>query len=221
MRNVCETGAVPGARKSDPETGLYYYRARYYDPIPGRFLSEDPLGFDGDGTDFYAYVGNSPVRNIDPFGLARCFFSLGALGENGVIICYPDKPGQDPLLFPANSGNNGDPEHSCQNHPRCPPNAHGPLPLGPYKFGRPSASHRAKDGSVNGIHLIPTGPINQYGADGRFLTHWCVKGWDNQQVPFKNGHFCSEGCIVSAPDNIRALNNLLSKEPGSTLNVIY
>jgi RHS repeat-associated protein len=204
------------ARESDSETGLYYYRARYSDPASGRFISEDPLEFKGDGPNFYAYVGNSPVRNVDPFGLARCFFSLSALGEKGVMICHPDKPGEDPLLFPANSGNNGDPEHSCQNHERCPPNNHGPLPLGPYRFGNPSESHAG----LGGIHLYPTGPNNQYGANGRFLTHFCVRGWDNQQTPFRSGHFCSEGCIVSTPDNIKALNNLLSKEPGSTLNVI-
>ena len=32
-------------REWDPETGLYYYRARYYDPKVGRFISEDPIGF--------------------------------------------------------------------------------------------------------------------------------------------------------------------------------
>ncbi|MGE5113326.1 MAG: RHS repeat-associated core domain-containing protein [Acidobacteriaceae bacterium] len=46
------------------------YRARYYDPNTGRFLSEDPAGFGG-GANFYAYVGNSPVGFIDPNGLAR------------------------------------------------------------------------------------------------------------------------------------------------------
>lgn len=35
------------AREFDPETSLYYYRARYYDPTSGRFLSEGPLGFRG------------------------------------------------------------------------------------------------------------------------------------------------------------------------------
>jgi RHS repeat-associated protein len=58
-------------REWDQETGLYYYRARYYDPATGRFLSEDPLGFDGGGANFYAYVGNHPVDFVDPLGLAK------------------------------------------------------------------------------------------------------------------------------------------------------
>jgi RHS repeat-associated protein len=56
-------------REFDPETSLYYYRARYYDPHAGRFISEDPIGFEG-GHDFYAYVGNDPDTWIDPFGFA-------------------------------------------------------------------------------------------------------------------------------------------------------
>ena len=54
-------------REQDPETGLYYYRARYYDPTIGRFLSEDPIGFRG-GINKYAYVGNRPLNFVDPFG---------------------------------------------------------------------------------------------------------------------------------------------------------
>ena len=54
-------------REFDSETGLYYYRARYYDPVTGRFLSEDPIRFLG-GADFYVYVGNAPTRYRDPFG---------------------------------------------------------------------------------------------------------------------------------------------------------
>jgi RHS repeat-associated protein len=49
-------------------TGLYYYRARYYSPALGRFISEDPIGFAG-GLNQYAYVGNSPTNFIDPHGL--------------------------------------------------------------------------------------------------------------------------------------------------------
>lgn len=42
--------------------------ARYYDPATGRFISEDPIGFDA-GVNFYAYVENNPVNNSDPSGL--------------------------------------------------------------------------------------------------------------------------------------------------------
>src|SRR5271156_4793980 len=56
------------ARESDTETGLYYYRARYYDPTTGKFLSEDPIHFAG-SINFYSYVSNNPVLRIDPSGL--------------------------------------------------------------------------------------------------------------------------------------------------------
>lgn len=54
------------AREFEAED-LYYYRARYYDPTTGRFLSEDPLGLAG-GLNLYAYVGGDPVNATDPFG---------------------------------------------------------------------------------------------------------------------------------------------------------
>jgi RHS repeat-associated protein len=49
-------------------TGLYYYRARYYDPETGRFISQDPIGFAG-GINQYAYVGGNPISFVDPYGL--------------------------------------------------------------------------------------------------------------------------------------------------------
>jgi RHS repeat-associated protein len=56
--------------REDDGTGQYYYRARYYAPTWGRFLSQDPLGFGG-GLDLnlYAYVLNNPVTLTDPLGL--------------------------------------------------------------------------------------------------------------------------------------------------------
>ena len=57
------------ARESDTETGLYYYRARYYDPATGRFVSNDPVAFAGGQANFYAYIGNHPIDLTDPFGL--------------------------------------------------------------------------------------------------------------------------------------------------------
>jgi RHS repeat-associated protein len=57
----------------DTETGLYYMRARYYDPRMRRFISEDPLGLAG-GINQFAFVENDPVNNSDPTGLeTRCY----------------------------------------------------------------------------------------------------------------------------------------------------
>ena len=56
------------AREFDPETSLYFYRARYYDPNVGRFLSEDLLGFGAGPSDFYEYAFNSPTNYTDPWG---------------------------------------------------------------------------------------------------------------------------------------------------------
>lgn len=49
--------------------GWYYMRARYYDPQVGRFISEDPKGFDGGDVNLYAYVHDDPVNFVDPWGL--------------------------------------------------------------------------------------------------------------------------------------------------------
>ena len=55
-------------RDNDGATGLYYYRARYYSPQMGRFISEDPIGLGG-GTNYYAYVDGNPTSLTDPYGL--------------------------------------------------------------------------------------------------------------------------------------------------------
>jgi RHS repeat-associated protein len=72
--NATDTVANPfrfTGREWDPETNLYYYRARYYDPLWGRFISEDPVNF-SIGPDFYTYVANDPAGQVDPTGLCPC-----------------------------------------------------------------------------------------------------------------------------------------------------
>lgn len=51
----------------EPDAGLYYMRARWYDPGPGRFISEDPIGLQG-GINEYAFAGGDPVNGSDPSG---------------------------------------------------------------------------------------------------------------------------------------------------------
>lgn len=79
--------------RANDGTGLYYYRARYYSPRFQRFISEDPIGFNG-GINEYAYALESPANYRDPAGqqvgegvavvacLADpvCAVALGALG---------------------------------------------------------------------------------------------------------------------------------------------
>ena len=57
-------------REWDAETGLYFYRARYYDPSTARFMSEDPLP-QVDGHNLFVYVGNNPIIFRDPLGLQK------------------------------------------------------------------------------------------------------------------------------------------------------
>jgi RHS repeat-associated protein len=73
-------------REHDPASGLYYYRARYYDPEIGRFLSEDPLGFGAGDVNLYAYVGNNPLLTNDPTGECALLCTAAIGGVIGATI---------------------------------------------------------------------------------------------------------------------------------------
>ena len=64
--------------RENDNTGLYYYRARYYDPGIGRFISSDPIGLAG-GLNTYTYADGNPVRFADPLGLWT--FQMGFSGS--------------------------------------------------------------------------------------------------------------------------------------------
>lgn len=83
-------------REWDKETGLYYYRARYYDSMVGRFLSKDPIGFGG-GVNFYGYVRNNPISFVDPFGKDSLLF-------NGTLVYWVDNSGSVTSTYSGISG---------------------------------------------------------------------------------------------------------------------
>ena len=86
-------------RESDG-TGLYYYRARYYQPGLQRFISEDPIGFGGGDWKLYAYVRNSPTTLIDPTGLLA-FFWHGGISALAAYNC--GRSLGDSLIFGLNT----------------------------------------------------------------------------------------------------------------------
>ena len=71
------------AKELDAETGLYYYRARYYDWLRGAFTQEDPIGFSGGDTNLYTYVKNRPINAVDPSGKIG-WMVAGALISGGI-----------------------------------------------------------------------------------------------------------------------------------------
>jgi RHS repeat-associated protein len=65
--------------ETEPDVGLVYMRARYYDPQLRRFIAEDPSGLSG-GMNLYAFAGSDPVNGSDPSGLkvtGNCAYEIG------------------------------------------------------------------------------------------------------------------------------------------------
>lgn len=92
-------------QRYDAETGLYYYKARYYSPILGRFLQTDPIGYAGGDFNLYAYVNNDPLNMRDPLGLsaqgAKPLYPLqGGVEENVNAPMDPNRFTWDPRTNP-------------------------------------------------------------------------------------------------------------------------
>ncbi len=164
-------------REYDEESGLYYYRARYYDAKVGRFITEDPIGLDGGDVNFYSYVGNNPVNWIDPTGLL-CVYSQ----STGSLTCTDDVLGYQYLKCKGYAGrgffgfNNPD----AQNWPNV-----GPPPQGGYTVGSPNN----RRGPFT-RRLTPDPGNNMFNRDG-FLIH-------GDKPPYNNT--ASKGCIVAPRD---------------------
>ncbi|PYP15772.1 MAG: hypothetical protein DMD52_09750 [Gemmatimonadetes bacterium] len=98
--------AVPGpgmawryrwtGREYDAETGWYFHRSRYYDPVVKRFVQEDPIGYRG-GSNVYAYVDGNVLEATDPSGALAIYrmyepdysfhSDLLKAGATGPLVC--------------------------------------------------------------------------------------------------------------------------------------
>jgi RHS repeat-associated protein len=104
-------------REFDSETSLYYYRARYYDPLTGRFLSEDPWDADPmyDDSDLYVYVGNSPTNFVDPLGLYALKPGVPPPSPelHRFLRCMDGRVGAPILVTSTTNGKHQDPGHAA------------------------------------------------------------------------------------------------------------
>src|SRR5439155_5125780 len=80
--------------------GVDYFRARYYHPTFGRFVSEDPLDWAGGDANLYAYAFNNPLGWIDPLGLLSMCYDYSNLH-------LYDDDGNQIGSYPGTSGNAG------------------------------------------------------------------------------------------------------------------
>jgi len=95
---LASTGTIPqyGYTGREPDdTGLIFYRARFYDPSVGRFTQRDPIGING-GINTYAYVNNNPIGFRDPAGLIAEAANVNTLSEN--LSYYGSSSGESSSL---------------------------------------------------------------------------------------------------------------------------
>jgi RHS repeat-associated protein len=102
-------------REYDSFTGLHYYRARFYDANLGRFISEDPIGFEGGDINLFAYVTNNPLRYKDPKGTAIIPILVVGGGLLGEALFHSWLSGRAAQFFPSNEDPLGRKKHCYVN----------------------------------------------------------------------------------------------------------
>jgi len=170
-------------------TGLYYYRARYYNPQLERFVSEDPLRFMG-GVNFYRYALDAPTMFKDASGLTvTCYY-----GQNtGMLVCFDDSSHEQVVDVHGYAGGNEGQVPRCVNNSDCQYTEDtGPLPWGVYKIG--AATNRM--GPLS-LPLTPVAGTPDNGRPGGYYMHGCKRP----------GQTCSQGCVVVPPGARQTIND--------------
>lgn len=178
----------------DTETGLYYMRARYYDPTVGRFISEDPIGLGG-GINPYAYSDGDPVNGTDPSGLSLECTPIISWETEGFVIGLYSLSVPVPVITGWNcidtGGNKG---------PSLP--AHEPAGAG---APSPGPGRAAKPQQCAARTLVPHG----YGFDYSFAAEagsWAAGGsaqeavgvgrFYDESAGFSSGAFLTQGSVA-------------------------
>ena len=162
-----------------------YYRARYYDPSVGRFVSEDPLRFDRGDVDFYAYVRNSSLIAIDLWGQSFLVFDRAT----GTLSAF-DK--------------NGNWVFSCEAGNKTPANYKpGHWPDGTYKYLHHNF-HAPDENSAFGLHGIYVFDVP--GRDPGMGVHSGRKNRGGPKYP-------THGCVRTTDNCMDQIGNLNGKDP--------
>ena len=186
--------------------GLYYMRARYYDPGVGRFISEDPIGFAGGDVNLFAYVKDDPVSFIDPWGLFKIKICL----DTNTLQLLDD---DGKSIFDAHA------IHGCPNVT--------PTPSGSYKLGaweKDKTSTRWGDDSkrrwsddplgrnVFGPYFVPVLGTNGIGIHGHYGLRYTF-------TLSSLVSSCSHGCIRLSNQDIIELHYLMPKSQGTPVEI--
>jgi len=195
-------------RELDSETGLYFFRARYYDSQIGRFLSEDPVGFQGGDNNVYRYSFNDPVNLEDPSGLTvTCTYNE----SSGNLRCTDDSTGNVVVNTSGYSGGNEGKCPSCVNNPSTQGTPYsGPIPTGYWSISKcftwGTASGKPMSDVSRLTPLLGSSPDAFFRSPG-FLIHG---GRQN------GARTASEGCIIIGKPDRQAI----CQAGGGLLNVV-